>query len=480
MHISQSNPPAPAKVRSDLINWAPIEAPYNQEAEEAVLGAILVNPTYYADVTQFLDGEDFFILRHRYIWEAMTRMQERGDKIDTLTLAADLRDHKQLGDIGGPAYLTQLVNNTPTSVHAVFYGRIVESASTRRKLMSLADTIKGIALNTEQTVSEAVTEIDKHYLSVLERATGQNTKTMREAAGEFYDQIERRLNGEEGHGLMTGITDLDNLINGMEAEELIILAGRPGMGKTAAMLTFALNMAKKGIRAAYFSMEMATGQITSRLVSMESRINSVALRTGKLNPWQVSLFHESLSDLQKLPLLIDDGGSWTPHQLRAKCAQLVRRQGVQVVFVDYLQLMNGGERYKDNKTAEVTYISRKLKEMARELGIPVCLASQLNRAVESRQDKRPNLADLRDSGAIEQDADKVMFLYRDEVYNEATEFPNQAEIIVAKQRNGPTGTITCAYEKTITRFLNAQQRRVDLSFSGRNEVPASHYSHKGD
>ncbi len=449
---------------NDLVNWGSIQAPYSQEAEEATIGAVLVNPVAYFGVAAFLKAEDFFLLRHRYIWEALTRLHERGEPIDYLTLTQELKDLRQLNDIGGPAYLTQLVNNTPTSVHAEFYGRIVESASVRRRLMAASDEIKALALNGEITLDRVIADAEAKIFDVSERQLSKELVPMREAVSDYFDRIEYLMqNRTAALGVPTGFKDLDKLLGGFQKSDLIIFAGRPGMGKTSFMLSAAINMARLGARIAVFSMEMGVEQIVQRLVSMEAAINSQNLRLGQLNQQEWSRFVHAAGNLSKFPIYIDDSAAMSPLELRTKCLRMAREHGIDMVIVDYLQLMNAGGAYENNRVQEISYISRNMKEMARELNVPVLSAAQLSRAVEQRQDKRPQLSDLRESGAIEQDADIVMFLYRDEVYNEATEFPNQADIIVAKHRNGPTGTISLYFEKTLTKFMNAAERSVDLS-----------------
>lgn len=235
------------------------------------------------------------------------------------------------------------------------------------------------------------------------------------------------------------------------------------MGKTSFMLSAALNMARLNQRIAIFSMEMGVEQIVQRLISMESAINSQSLRLGQLNQQEWARFVHAAGNLSKFPIYIDDSAALNPLELRTKCLRMQREHGLDLVVVDYLQLMNAGGSYENNRVQEVSYISRNMKELAREFNVPILSAAQLSRAVEQRQDKRPQLSDLRESGSLEQDADIVMFLYRDEMYNEATEFPNQADIIVSKHRNGPTGTISLFFEKTLTKFMNAAERSVDLS-----------------
>jgi replicative DNA helicase len=264
-------------------------------------------------------------------------------------------------------------------------------------------------------------------------------------------------------GLPTGFRDVDELLGGLQRSDLLIFAGRPGMGKTSFLLSVALNAAKLNARIAIFTMEMGNEQIVQRFVSMETGINTQRLRTGQLNQQEWSRFVQASGRLANLRVFIDDTPAMTPIQMRTKCRRLMHEYGLDLVIVDYMQLMNAGGGYENNRVQEISFISRSLKELARELNVPVFSAAQLSRAVEQRQDKRPLLSDLRESGSIEQDADIVAFLYRDAVYNEATEFPNRADIIIAKHRNGPTGTISLHFEKSLTKFADARTQTIDLS-----------------
>ncbi len=777
--------------------WGSQPVPYSQEAEEATIGAVLINPVAYYGVASFLQEDDFFLLRHRYIWQALQRLAGRDEPIEYLTLIEELRDIGKLDEIGGPAYITQLINSTPTSVHAEVYARLVERAATRRRLMAASDQIKALALNEEITLEQVIADSEAKLFDVTERQLTKEMIPMREAISAYYDRIEHLMRyQDEALGLPSGFKDLDKLLGGLQKSDLLIFAGRPGMGKcvvagtlvatergivpieklkpegaagildedggcyfpleigvqtpvglrktayfydsgikptlrvttragyslagtyhhpllvnchtrkqqwkrledlqpgdqivinvdpsnyssvsvfgwdeitkiedaglqhcydltvpdghafvangivchnTSFMLSAAVNMARLGARIAVFSMEMGVEQIVQRLVSMEAAINSQNLRSGQLTQQEWARFVHAAGNLSSFRLFIDDTPAMNPLQMRTKCHRLAREHGLDLVIVDYMQLMNAGGAYSNNRVQEISFISRSMKEMARELNVPVLSAAQLSRAVEQRQDKRPVLSDLRESGcvagetliylpdsgcyvpiaelcgrtgfhvtslnteiwklepgvvtnafctgvkpvyrlttqlgrtiratgnhkfltihgwkrldeltlddhialprrldnqlitdsgemssntrkeyagtnihqhnlgyvnvtqlqsceiswdrivsikpdgetavydltvpgnscfianeivvhnSIEQDADIVIFLYRDEVYNEATEFPNQADLIVAKHRNGPTGTVSLYFEKTLTKFLNAAERSVDLS-----------------
>ena len=441
-------------------------APYSQEAEEATLGAVLVNPSAFLNIASFLKAEDFFLLRHAYIWDALQRLNLRGEPIDYLTISQELRDMNRLDEIGGQAYLTHLINNTPTAVHAEVYGRLVERAAIRRRLMEASDEIRQLALDEEKTVDTVIEEAESKIFAVSDSQLKREFVPLWDALSEYYDRMEILLQ-ERGQtlGIPTGFRALDELLGGFQKSDLLIFAGRPGMGKTSFLLTIAMNVARLGGRVALFTMEMGVEQMVQRLIAMETGINMQKLRLANLTPQENTRFTEAVGRLANLQLYIDDTPALSPLEVRTKARRLAHEHGLDLLIIDYLQLMNGGGKgMESNRVQEISYISRSMKELARELNVPLLSAAQLSRAVEQRQDKRPLLSDLRESGSIEQDADAVMFLYRDEVYNpDTTEFPNQGEVILAKHRNGPTGKVSLYFEKSVMKFLDVNMHRVDLS-----------------
>lgn len=438
--------------------------PYSQEAEEAVIGCVLVNPTAFSSVASFLKREDFFLLRHSYIWEALERLHERNEYIDHVTLAEELENMGYLNDIGGRTYLLQLINNTPSSIYAEVYGRLVERASVRRRLLKAADEIKGLAMDEALAIENVVNEAEAKLFAVSDGQTRREFVPMWQAVSQYYDQIEMLVQNKRGSlGVPSGFRDLDKLLGGFQKSDLIVFAGRPGMGKTAFLLSTAMNAARFGMRIAIFTMEMGVEQIVQRIIAMESGIDMQKLRLAQLKPRDLELLTRVMANVSNFNIFIDDTPAMSPLEMRTKCRRLVHEHGLDMVIVDYMQLMNAGKNYETNRVQEISFISRQLKELARELNVPVISAAQLSRAVEQRQDKRPVLSDLRESGSIEQDSDIVMFLYRDEVYNPATEYPNQADIIVAKHRNGPTNTISLYFEKSQTKFRDGTVRSIDLA-----------------
>lgn len=438
--------------------------PHSVEAEEAVLGSILISPDAFYEVAPFLQAEDFFIVRNAWVWEAITRLHERGEQIDYLTVVEELRQQNRLEEIGGAAYLTYLINHTPSSIYTETYGRIVERAALRRRMLNAASTIARLAQQEDRDINDVIDQSEAALFAVTERRLRQELVPIGDALTEYYDRIERLVRQQtESLGVPMGFTDLDRLLGGLQKSDLIIIAGRPGMGKTSWLLTVAHNAARAGSRVAIFSMEMSNEQIVQRLVATETGISMHKLRLGQLKDAEWNVFVEAVGRLGKLNIYLDDTPALTPLQMRAKCRRLYSEHGVDLIVLDYLQLMSAGTGYSDNRVQEISFISRSLKQLAREMNVPVLAAAQLSRAVEQRQDKRPQLSDLRESGSIEQDADVVMFIYRDEVYNENTDRPNQADIIVAKHRNGPTGSVTLFFRKELTQFANLVKTDVDLA-----------------
>ncbi len=438
--------------------------PHNREAEEAVIGAVLINPEVYFDVAPFLFANDFFFHRNRWIWEAFVSLQEQRLPIDLLTVSEELERQGRLEEVGGPAYLTALINNVPTSLHAEAYGRIVEETATRRRLLQAANQIARLAYQTDTTVEEVVNESEKAVFGVSERRLTHQLQPIKHILSEYYDRIDYLArHQDETIGVPTGFIDLDRLLGGLQPSDLLIIAGRPGQGKSGFCLSVAKNAAqlhKKHV--AMFSLEMSNEQLVQRLVAQETGIDSQRLRLGAIQDKEWPLFTQAVSALGDAHIYLDDTPAITPLQLRTKCRRLHMEVGLDLIIVDYLQLMTGDTRM-DNRVQEVSYISRNLKVLARELNVPVLAAAQLSRAVEQRADKRPVLSDLRESGSLEQDADVVMFIYRPDQYEADTLRQNVAEIIVAKHRNGPVGSVELVFRKSLAKFENAATRRVDLT-----------------
>ncbi len=433
--------------------------PHSREAEEAVVGAVFINPEAYYDVAQFLNADDFYIHRHQWIWDAFTRLHEQRIPIDLLTVANELDKLNQLNEIGGPAYLTALVNQVPSSLNAESYGRIVEGYSVRRKMITAANKIASIAYNEKTSVDDVMDEAEKAVFNVSERRLKHDLQPISNVLSEYYDRIDTLAKRpDEIVGVPTGFLDLDKMLTGLQPSDLLIIAGRPGQGKTGFLLSIAKNAGlthKKHV--AIFSLEMSNEQVVQRLIAQETGIDSQRLRTGKLQDNEWPLFTHSIEVFGDTHIYLDDTPAITPLQLRTKCRRLHMEYNLDLIIIDYLQLM-GGDTRTDNRVQEVSYISRNLKVLARELNVPVLAAAQLSRAVEQRSDKRPVLSDLRESGSLEQDADIVMFIYRPDQYEKDTVKQNVAEIIVAKHRNGPVGSVELVFRGALAKFENAATR----------------------
>jgi len=430
--------------------------PHNREAEEALLGSILINPEAYYDTASFLQADDFYIHRHRWIWETFVRLHERRVPIDFLTVSEELDQMGQLAEVGGPSFLTELVSNVPTSLHAEAYGRIIEENSIRRRMLEAANDIAKLAYKEGSGVDEVMDDAEKAVFGVSERRMTRDLQPIQQALSDYYDRIDQLASmGEDIFGVPTGFIDLDRLLMGLQPSDFIIIAGRPGTGKTAFMLSAAKNAAqihKKHV--AVFSLEMSNEQLVQRLIAQETGIDSQRLRTGKLNEDEWALFTHSIEVLSDTRIFLDDTPALTPLQLRTKCRRLHLEFQLDLILVDYLQLMSSGSRV-ENRVQEVSYISRNLKVLARELNVPVLAAAQLSRAVEQRADKEPQLSDLRESGSLEQDADIVMFIHRPELYDKDTLKKNIAQIKIAKHRNGPIGTVELVFRNNLAKFENA-------------------------
>ena len=442
----------------------PQMVPHSREAEEAVIGAVLINPEAYYDVAQFLSADDFYIHRNRWIFDTFVSLHDRNEAIDLVTVTEELDQKGHLADIGGAAYITKLINNVPSSLHAEAYGHRVEETAIRRRMLEAANKIAKLAYTENLTLDTVMDDSEKAIFNVSQRRTTQDLQPIRSVLSDYFDRMEElSKRDEELVGVPTGFIDIDKMLGGLQPSDLLIIAGRPGMGKTGFILSALKNAAlthKKHV--AIFSLEMSNEQLVQRIIAQETGIDSTRLRSGKLSPDEWLLFTQAIEVLTDTHIFLDDTPALTPLQLRTKCRRLHLEYKLDLIVVDYLQLM-GGDNRSNNRVQEVSDISRNMKILARELNVPVLAAAQLSRAVEQRSDKRPVLSDLRESGSLEQDADVVMFIYRPEVYEEDSQFKNLAEIIIAKHRNGPTGDVQLVFRKNLAKFENAATRDIDLS-----------------
>ncbi len=439
--------------------------PHNVEAEEAVLGALLIDPDAVIQISTFLKPTDFYVQRHGWVFEAVLDLHERRQPADLVTLSDELARREQLEDIGGPAYLTSLINATPTSIHVEFYARIVERTAVLRRLIGAASEIAQLAYQDTEDVSEVIDRAEEIIFSIAERRVERDLRPIRQVLENYYDRMEY-LHEHQGEiiGIPTGLTDLDKLLGGLQRSDMVVMAGRPGMGKTSLALSMALQAARRWQkRVAIFSLEMSDEQLVQRLVSAETGIDSQRLRLGNIKPDEWTTFYQAIRLLSETMVFIDDTPAISVLELRTKARRLHAEHGLDLIIVDYLQLMRGGTK-NENRQQEISFISRSIKGLARELNVPVLALSQLSRQVESRHDKRPMLSDLRESGSIEQDADVVLFIYRDDVYDPDTEFPNIAEIIVGKHRSGPTGVFSVYFKKHLAQFVDLEVRTQPLDY----------------
>ena len=430
--------------------------PHNRQAEEAVLGSVLINPESYYDVAQILEAGYFYIIRNRWIWDIFTKLHENRSPIDILTVSEELENRNQLEEIGGQAYLLMLVNQTPSSLNAEAYAKIVEETSVRRRMLASANEMAKLAYQQDKPIERIIDSAEKSVFNLSERRIRRDLQSIQIVVSQYYDRVSQLYQrSEEVYGVPTGLADLDKLLGGLQKSDLLIIAGRPASGKTGFLLTVAKNAAMKHKKhVAMFSLEMSNEQLVQRMIAQETGINTQNLRSGKIDENQWDLFTKAIEVLGDANIYLDDTPALTPIQMRTKCRRLHLEHHIDLVLVDYIQLMSSESR-TDNRVQEVSYISRNLKTLARELNVPVLAAAQLSRAVEQRSDKKPILSDLRESGSLEQDADIVMFIHKKDGIPSENEKTELIELIVAKHRNGPTRDIDLIFIKDLAQFYNA-------------------------
>lgn len=440
--------------------------PANIEAERAVLGSLLIDQDAIIKVASFLRPKDFFRERHTWLYEAMLSLNERHEPLDYVTLVDELERREKLDDVGGPAYITDLVNSTPSAMSVDHYASIVERTAVLRRLISAAGKIAELAYDERQDVATVVDRAEQIIFGVSESRIHRDLTPVRAIMSNVVDQIDF-LARNQGTlmGVPTGFSMLDRMLGGFQKSDLIILAGRPGMGKSSFAISVAQNAAKlHDTRVAIFSLEMSNEQMVQRLLAMETGIDSHRLRLGKVYDEEWPILLEAANRLAQTSIFIDDTPAASVNEIRTKARRLFAEHGLDLVLIDYMQLMSGQSGRNENRQQEISYISRSLKGLARELNVPVLALSQLSRAVESRADKRPMLSDLRESGSIEQDADAVLFIYREDYYIEDTDRQNIADVIVAKHRHGATGTVSLYFRKELTQFRDLEIQHTDLDY----------------
>jgi len=431
--------------------------PQNLEAEQSVLGGILLENAALNPVLEIMAGSDFYSDAHRKIFGGILELSDRNQPVDLITLSNHLRDKKQLDAVGGAVYLSQLVDNVPSAANISHYARIVKEKSVLRNLIGTATEILNRTYGAGADVDSVLDEAEHAIFEISQNKIKPSFYPLKDIIKDSFRTIERLYEKKELiTGVATGFTKLDEMTSGLQRSDLIIIAGRPSMGKTA----FALNIAQfcsveEGVPVAVFSLEMAKEQLAMRMLSSEARVDSQKIRKGFLGESDWPKLTTAAGRLSEARLYIDDTPSISVLEMKAKSRRLKAEHGLGLIVLDYLQLMKGSD-YADTREQEISEISRSLKGLAKELNVPVVALSQLNRKVEDRTSRRPQMADLRESGAIEQDADVILFLYRDEVYNKSEDNPEKgfAEVIIGKQRNGPVGTVKLVFQEKFTRFEN--------------------------
>jgi len=437
--------------------------PKNLEAEESVLGACFLSRNALLKASENLFKEDFYSERNAKIFVCLNELKEENTPIDITTITSKLTKKNELNEIGGVEYLTEILNFVPTSSNVDYYIQLVKESSILRKLIETAQSIEEDSMNQGESLNDLLDQAERKILNVVKTRTTSEFRSIKEVLAKTESDLERLSeNKQEITGLATGWYDFDRLTTGLHENEFIIIAARPAMGKTAFALNLATHVAREQQKSvAIFNMEMSGEQLAMRIISSIGQVDGFKLRTGQLqnNDWK--RINEAISQLQTTNLVIDDTAGITIGEIRAKARRLASsEQGLALIVIDYLQLISGGKNYGANRQQEVSDISRSLKTLAMELNVPIIALSQLSRSVESREDKRPLMSDLRESGSIEQDADIVAFLYRDDYYNkEKRQEDNNSisELIIGKHRNGPTATIQLLFKKNTSTFLNLKK-----------------------
>ena len=433
--------------------------PHSIEAEQSVIGSMLMDKDAIVTAMETVHGDDFYDRRYGVMFETMVELYSEGKPVDLVTLQDRLREKNVPPEICSVEFIRDLITAVPYSSNVRQYARIVYEKAVLRRLIRTNEEIADACYGGNEPLEVILEDTEKRIFDLLKDRSGGDFTPIREIALATLEKIEQASRNKSAiTGIPTGFTDLDYKLSGLQPSDLVLVAARPSMGKTAFVLNIAQYAAlRKNYTVAIFSLEMSKEQLVNRLFAMESRVDSQALRTGNLSDTDWDKLVESVGIIGSSRLIIDDTPGISVSELRSKCRKFKLEYGLDLIIIDYLQLMSGGKRSSESRQQEISEISRSLKAIAREIGAPVIALSQLSRAVESRNDKRPMLSDLRESGAIEQDADVVMFIYRDDYYNKDTENPNIAEIIIAKQRNGPTGTVNLVWLPDYTKFVSMEK-----------------------
>jgi len=435
--------------------------PQNLDAEKSLLGAVLIDEETLSDISEHVTPKDFYEKRHAIIYAAMLRLYEKHKPVDLLTLTEELSRKKEIEIIGGSTYLTELTNYVPTSAHAEAYAELVAQKAVRRRLIKASGEISELGYNEETTTQELLEKAEAELFSVSDQSLKQDLVSIESILTDSFDRMEE-LHKNKGaiRGVRTGYRDLDSMTAGLQRSDLIILAARPAMGKTTLVTNLAYNVATIAKQPVlFFSLEMSKEQLVDRMLADASGVDAWNIRTGNLSDDDFGKLSEAMGEMAEAPIFIDDTPGMSVLEIRTKARRAMHEQPLGLIVIDYLQLMQSSSNRNDgNRVQEVSEISRGLKLIARELNVPVVALSQLSRSVESRSPQIPQLSDLRESGSIEQDADIVMFIYREAYYNPETERENLTDLIIAKHRNGPTGKIELYFHPERLRFMSLDRK----------------------
>lgn len=434
--------------------------PQNVDAEMSLLGAVLIDEETLADISEHVTAKDFYDKRHAMIYAAMMRLYEKHRPVDLLTLTDELKKKKELDTVGGSAYITELTNYVPTAAHAETYAEMVAQKAVRRRLIKASGEISEMGFDEDTTTQELLEKAEAELFSVSDQSLKQDLVSIESILTESFDRMEE-LHRNKGslRGVRTGYRDLDNMTAGLQRSDLIILAARPAMGKTTLVTNLAYNVATVAKQSVlFFSLEMSKEQLVDRMLADASGVDAWNIRTGNLSDEDFSKLSEAMGEMAEAPIFIDDTPGVSVLEMRTKARRAAHEQPLGLIIVDYLQLMQSSGRSDGNRVQEVSEISRGLKLIARELNVPVVALSQLSRSVESRSPQIPQLSDLRESGSIEQDADIVMFIYREDYYNPDTDRQHITDLIIAKHRNGPTGKVELYFHPERLRFTSVDRK----------------------
>ena len=436
--------------------WQKRILPNSTDAEKSVIGSMLMDRDAITTASEILTGDDFYVKQNQILFETMVELHNEGKPVDLVTLQNRLKEKDIPPEITAMEFVRELLEATPTSANVKYYANIVAEKATLRKLIKATEGVENDCYNQKDSVDTIMDEAEKNIFKVLQRRNAGDYVPISTVVNNALDKISLAARNKGAvTGIPTGFIDLDFKTAGLQPSDLVLIAARPSMGKTAFVLNIAQHVAfKQGLPTAIFSLEMSKEQLVNRLFSLQSGVDAQKLRTGNLDESDWEMLIEGATDIGQSKLIIDDTPGISIGELRSKCRRYKLEHGLSIIMIDYLQLMTGSGKNAESRQQEISEISRSLKGLARELQVPVIALSQLSRAVESRPDKRPMLSDLRESGAIEQDADVVMFIYRDDYYNHESPDKGISEIIIAKQRNGPIGTVKLAWLPELTKFAN--------------------------